>query len=39
MNFGQPPRIAERQTVRTAKKAVEVPETGVAETPAAETEA
>ena len=36
---GKSARIAERQTVRTAKKAVEVPETGVAETPAAETEA
>ena len=36
---GKSARIAERQTVRTAKKAIEVPETGVAETPAAETEA
>ena len=36
---GKSARIAERQTVRTAKKSVEVPETGVAETPAVETEA
>src|SRR5690606_5103542 len=36
---GKSARIAERQMTATAKKAVEVPETGVAETPAAETEA
>ena len=36
---GKSARIAERQTVRTPKKAVEVPETGVAQTPSAETEA
>ena len=36
---GKSARIAERQTVRASKKAIEVPETGVAETPSVDTEA